>query len=119
VSLDSHEKNAEFAASLSTQIPVLSDPKGETAERYGVIGFGGLYSKRWTFYIDATGILRAIDKDVNPESAGQDIVEKLTRLGFGKRSSSEATTIAPTETVPTPTTPATPPRPTPSREQGR
>ena len=123
MSLDSPEKNAEFAASLSTQIPVLSDPKGETAKRYGVIGFGGLYSKRWTFYIDATGILRAIDKAVNPESAGQDMVETLTRLGFEKRSSREATMIAPTETAPTPTTSGATPRaaPTamPDKEQGR
>ena len=91
VSLDSPEKNAEFAASLKTQIPVVSDPKGETAARYGVIGFGGLYSKRWTFYIDATGTLREIDKEVNPATAGQDIVAKLEELGFPKRSSSMPT----------------------------
>jgi peroxiredoxin Q/BCP len=89
VSLDSPEKNAEFAASLKTQIPVVSDPKGETAERYGVIGFGGLYSKRWTFYIDKAGTLREIDKDVTPESAGQDILATLARLDFDKRSSRE------------------------------
>ncbi|MCP4904230.1 MAG: redoxin domain-containing protein [bacterium] len=90
VSLDSVEKNAEFAASLKARIPVLSDPRGETAKRYGVLGFGGLYSKRWTFYIDESGILREIDKNVNPERAGQDIVAKLARLGFAKRSSSES-----------------------------
>jgi len=99
VSLDSPEKNAEFAASLSTQIPVLSDPKGETARRYGVLAFGGLYSKRWTFYIDETGTIRAIDKDVNPESAGQDILERLSSLGFKKRSSREPTPVASSEHV--------------------
>lgn len=96
MSLDSAEKNAEFAASMKTQIPVLSDPKGETAARYGVIGFGGLYSKRWTFYIDASGTIRAIDKDVNPASAGQDIVAKLESLGFAKSSSREASPSAAT-----------------------
>ena len=89
MSLDSAEKNAEFAASLATQIPVLSDPKGETARRYGVLGFGGLYSNRWTFYIDEEGKLVEIDKDVRPATAGQDIVRKLEALGFAKASSVE------------------------------
>ncbi len=87
MSLDSAEKNAEFAASLDAKLPVLSDPKGVTAKRYGVLALGGLYSKRWTFYIDAAGIIREIDKEVNPASAGQDIVEKLAALGFPKRRS--------------------------------
>lgn len=90
MSLDTAEKNAEFAASLKTQIPVLSDPDGETAKRYGVIGFGGLYSKRWTFYIDATGKLVEIDKDVRPATAGQDILDKLEALGFEKLTSEAA-----------------------------
>ena len=85
VSLDTPEKNAEFAASMKTAVPVVSDPGGATAKRYGVIGFGGLYSKRWTFYLDAEGVLRSIDRDVNPETAGQDIVEKLSALGFPKK----------------------------------
>ena len=89
MSLDSAEKNAEFAAAMKTQIPVLSDPDGKTAKRYGVLGFGGLYSHRWTFYIDAAGTLREIDKKVKPESAGDDIVANLARLGFTKLSSSD------------------------------
>lgn len=85
MSLDTAEKNAEFAASLKADLPVLSDPGGATAKRFGVLGFGGLYSNRWTFYIDATGMLREIDKDVTPATAGQDIVLRLERLGFPKR----------------------------------
>jgi len=85
VSLDSPEKNAEFAASLDAAIPVVSDPDGATAKRYGVLGFGGLYSNRWTFYIDASGSLREIDKNVSPETAGQDILKRLSALGFAKR----------------------------------
>ena len=90
VSLDSPEKNAEFAASLGTQIPVLSDPKGETARRYGVLKLGGLYSNRWTFYIGADGRLLAIDKDVRPASAGEDMLRVLDGLGFERSSSVEA-----------------------------
>ena len=88
VSLDTAEKNAEFAEAMKTKTLVLSDPDGETAKRFGVIGFGGLYSKRWTFYIDGDGILRKIDKNVNPGTAGQDIVRNLDALGFPRLSSS-------------------------------
>jgi peroxiredoxin Q/BCP len=87
VSLDTAEKNAEFAASLSTDVPVLSDSDGAVARRYGVLGFAGLYSRRWTFYIDVDGVLRDIDKQVEPATAGADIVSKLTLLGFPKRAS--------------------------------
>ncbi|MBB84997.1 MAG: hypothetical protein CL931_14410 [Deltaproteobacteria bacterium] len=90
VSLDTAEKNAEFAEAMKTKTLVLSDPDGTTARRFGVVGFGGLYSKRWTFYIDGDGILRDIDKNVNPGTAGQDIVERLEALGFPRLSSSPA-----------------------------
>lgn len=75
---------------MKTKTLVLSDPDGETAKRFDVIGFGGLYAKRWTFYIDADGILREIDKSVKPQTAGQDIVRKLEALGFPRLSSSVA-----------------------------
>lgn len=86
VSLDTPEKNAEFAASMGADLPVVSDPKGEVAKRFGVLGIGGLYSRRWTFYIDSAGILRAIDKQVEPATAGADIVSRLRELHFPKRS---------------------------------
>lgn len=89
VSLDSPEKNAEFAASLDTQIPVLSDPKGATARRYGVLKLGGLYASRWTFYIGPDGRLLEIDKHVRPATAGEDMLQTLERFGFERSSSVE------------------------------
>jgi len=85
VSLDSPEKNAEFAASLGAELPVVSDPKGVVAKRFGVLGIGGLYSRRWTFYVDSAGLLRAIDKQVEPATAGSDIVRTLRALDFPRR----------------------------------
>lgn len=82
MSLDGAEKNAEFAAAMKADTLVLSDPDGSTARRYGVVRFGGLFPKRWTFYIDGDGILRKIDKAVSPQTAGQDIVDTLKALGF-------------------------------------
>ncbi len=87
MSLDTVEQNAAFAKALDARTPVVSDPGGETAKRYGVLAFGGLHARRWTFYIDERGILRAIDRDVDPSTAGQDIVTRLEALGFPRLSS--------------------------------
>jgi peroxiredoxin Q/BCP len=85
VSLDEPERNAEFARSLGAKHVVLSDPGKTAAEAYGVVALGGLYARRWTFYIDASGKVAAIDRDVNTQTAGQDIARTLGELGFPKR----------------------------------
>jgi peroxiredoxin Q/BCP len=82
VSLDEPEKNKAFADSLETTQILLSDPSGDVADAYGVAGLGGFFAKRWTFYIDREGVIRAIDKDIRVESAGQDIAKRLGELGF-------------------------------------
>jgi peroxiredoxin Q/BCP len=87
VSLDDPDKNAEFAASLGTTLPVVSDPEGVVARKYGVLALGGLYARRWTFYIDVEGRVRTIDKQVVPATAGADIVRKLEELDFPKAAS--------------------------------
>ena len=89
VSLDDPEKNREFAESLGAAHVLLSDPARGAAEAYGVIGFGGLYANRWTYYIDAAGVVRHIDKNVRTESAGQDIAAKLAELEFPRRAAPE------------------------------
>jgi peroxiredoxin Q/BCP len=85
VSLDSPEKNREFAQALKAKHVLLSDPTGEAAKAYGVAGFSGLFANRWTFYIDAGGRIREIDRKVSTATAGQDIARKLGELGFPKR----------------------------------
>ena len=80
VSLDEAEKNKAFADSLSGNFPVLSDPDKKVAKAYGVLALGGVYAKRWTFYIDRDGVIRYIDKDVDPENAGSDIARRLDAL---------------------------------------
>jgi peroxiredoxin Q/BCP len=51
----------------------------------GVTSLGGLFARRWTFYIDRDGIIRLIDKKVSVESAGQDISRRLAELRFPRR----------------------------------
>ncbi len=85
VSLDDAEKNREFAESLGAKHVVLSDPLGEAGRAYGVVKLGGLYARRWTFYIDESGAIREVDKSVDVSTAGQDIAANLERLGFPKK----------------------------------
>jgi peroxiredoxin Q/BCP len=85
VSFDTPEQNAEFAKSVGAKLVLLSDVKGEAANAYGVSSLGAMYAKRWTFYIDASGAIVAIDKDVKTNTAGADIARKLGELGYPKR----------------------------------
>ena len=85
VSLDDAEKNRAFGESLGTTQTLLSDERGKAARAYGVAAMGGLYAKRWTFYIDREGFIRHIDKKIDVKTAGQDIVRTLETLGFPKR----------------------------------
>ncbi len=89
VSLDSPERNRKFAESLKTDQVLLSDPTRETARAYGVLGLGGLFARRWTFYIDREGTVREIDKNVRVMSAGQDIGRRLEALGTPTRDPSK------------------------------
>jgi len=81
VSLDPPQQNAEFAKSVDAKQVLLSDEDGSVASAFGVGGLGS-YAKRWTFYVDKDGVLRAIDTEVATDTAGQDIARKLGELGF-------------------------------------
>ena len=43
------------------------------------------FARRWTFYIDPTGKIAAIDTGVKPASSGQDIVTHLQELKVPER----------------------------------
>ena len=81
-SLDSAEKNAAFAEALGANFTLLSDPSGETARAYGVLGLTRFFAKRWTFYIDLDGTVRKIDKSVDPAHHGEEIARTLAELEF-------------------------------------
>ena len=81
-SVDTPEKNADFAKSLDLDYPILSDPEKTTAKAFGVLALAG-YSNRWTYYIDKDGIIREIDKKVTTDTAGGDVVTKVKSLGIG------------------------------------
>lgn len=80
-SIDTVEDNRAFAEKNEASFPILSDPDKDMSRAYGVLSDRG-YANRWTFYIDGEGIIREIDKSVNPMKAGANMVDKLKALGF-------------------------------------
>ena len=92
-SVDPLEENIKFAKATSVTLgerqpvvekkeadfPMLSDPTKEMATKYGVLNERGT-ANRWTFYIDKTGKIAAIEKTVRPETSAEDMIAKLGEL---------------------------------------
>ncbi len=82
-SSDTPEDNRGFAEKNEASFPILSDPSKDMCNAYGVLASYGL-ANRWTYYIDAEGVIVKIDKDVNPATAGAALVENLEALNVPK-----------------------------------
>jgi peroxiredoxin Q/BCP len=90
-SVDQLEDNINFAKATSVKLgdrvvekkeadfPMLADPSKEVATKYGVLSARGT-ANRWTFYIDKTGKIAAIDTAVKPETSAEDMLAKLSEL---------------------------------------
>jgi len=86
-SVDSPEKNKDFAESVGADYPILSDPGGETARAYGVTGAIQKWPSRWTFVIGVDGKILYIDKNVKPATHVDDLAAKLKALGVAEKKS--------------------------------
>ena len=82
ISVDDPQTNKEFAESLDSDFPLLSNPTKEVAEAYGVVTAERALPYRWTYLIGGDGNILRIDKEVNPSTAGQDLVRHMTELGI-------------------------------------
>jgi peroxiredoxin Q/BCP len=72
ISLDSVEKNRAFAEKFGYSFPLLCDTEREVALAYGAVAsVGDQYAARYTFVIDAAGVIeQAIDtKDPGGQAA--------------------------------------------------
>jgi thioredoxin-dependent peroxiredoxin len=97
-SVDNIEDNTAFAKATSVTLqgrngqptgtvvekkeadfPMLADPTKATATKYGVLNQAGV-ANRWTFYIDKTGKVAAIDTAVRPATSAEDMLAKLAEL---------------------------------------
>ena len=83
-SVDTPEDNLTFAKNNDANFPLLSDPQKNTARAYGVLNQGGV-ANRWTFYIGPDGRILHIDRAVNPETSGQDLVAQLDTLKVARK----------------------------------
>jgi thioredoxin-dependent peroxiredoxin len=93
-STDSLEKQTEFAKATSVTLgtrvvekkasdfPMLADPTMEAARAYGVVTGDRKTASRWTFYIDKSGKIAAIDTEVSKRTAtsAEDMIAKLEEL---------------------------------------
>ena len=102
-STDSIEDNTKFAKATSVTLqgrggaaatvvdkkeadfPLLSDPSKEVATKYGVLMANGQMANRWTFYIDKSGKVVAIDTAVRPATSAEDMITKLAELKVAKK----------------------------------
>ena len=83
-SADSVEALIRFKEENEAFFTMLSDKNGDAAKAFGAhnpIGF----AKRWTIYVDDYGKILEVDKNVNVRTAGQDLAENLSKLGFPRR----------------------------------
>ena len=102
-STDTIEDNTKFAKATSVTLqgrgggaatvvekkeadfPLLSDPNKEVAAKYGVLMANGQVANRWTFYIDKSGKVVAIDTAVRPATSAEDMIAKLAELKVAKK----------------------------------
>lgn len=83
-SVDTPEKNLEFAKVTEADFPLLSDPGKGTAGAYGVLNARG-NANRWTFYVGPDGKIQYVEKAVNAARAGEDVLAKLAELKVRKK----------------------------------
>ena len=83
VSTDDVESHKAFAAKYHLPFPLLSDPKGQTAEAYGSLaGIGPIkFAKRHSFIIDPQGRIARIYRSVNAKRHSDEVIADLKSLG--------------------------------------
>ena len=79
-SVDDPETNKAFAEENGASFPVLSDADRAISAAYGVLSERG-FAHRWTFFIDPEGVIARIDREVEPRTAGPDLVKHFEGLG--------------------------------------
>lgn len=102
-STDTIEENTKFAKATSVTLagrggaaptvvekkeadfPMLSDPTMVAAKAYGVVDGQRTAASRWTYYIDKTGKIAAIDTAVRPATSAEDMIAKLEELKVARR----------------------------------
>lgn len=78
ISYDTPADNLAFAQKYRIQYPLLSDPGGEIARRYGAFQpEQPTFPRRNTYVIDAQGNLERVFEDVNPKTHPRALLDQL------------------------------------------
>ncbi|MCU0719358.1 MAG: peroxiredoxin family protein [Pirellula sp.] len=89
-STDDVKKNAEFAKSLELDYPILCDPTGENAKKFGVYNTERNAAARVTFIMGKDGKVLAVMDKVNAESHGSELVKMLDELKIERKKAKAA-----------------------------
>jgi peroxiredoxin Q/BCP len=77
------ENNAKtFTETMAFDFPVLTDANGEVAKKFGVSHGAGEAPAPYVYYIGNDGTILFIDKNVNVNTFGQDVINRIRELGF-------------------------------------
>jgi len=79
-SVDTPEKNADFAKQEQVNFPMLSDPAHTTALAYGVVASPTQTAQRWTYFIGPDGKITHIETVGHTTDAGPFLATKLAEL---------------------------------------
>ena len=79
-SVDTPEKNADFAKQEQVNFPMLSDPSRATALAYGVVATPTQTAQRWTYFIGPDGKITHIEVQGHTADAGPFLAAKLAEL---------------------------------------
>jgi peroxiredoxin Q/BCP len=80
ISLDDVASQAAFARAQKLGFSLLSDPDGSAARKYGVLSPDGRYAARVTFILDAEGVVRHVDREVDVQTHGDDLLDLIEEL---------------------------------------
>jgi peroxiredoxin Q/BCP len=84
-STDDVKKNADFAKSLELDYPILCDPSGENAKKFGVYNAERNAAARVTFVVGKDGKVLAVLDKVNTESHGSELAKLLDELKIERK----------------------------------
>ncbi|MFT5291983.1 MAG: peroxiredoxin Q/BCP [Planctomycetota bacterium] len=76
ISTDDVASLAKFHKDQGLNFPLLSDPDGSVARKYGVLSKRG-YANRITFVIDERGVIIMTDESVDVSQHGSDLAGRI------------------------------------------
>lgn len=80
ISLDDVVSQKTFHAAQKLVFPLLSDPDGSVAGKYGALAAGAKWTERVTFVVDPEGVVRHVDRGVKVATHGADLVGVVGKL---------------------------------------